>query len=412
MAQPIRKGAPSFCLCTFGTNNCFNTETVQKRLTFIVTKLKEIGISVLGWSADGDIRLLNSMKRLVSLKNQNEDLDIPPLFKEYFFSKICAEVSPIQDMLHVITKLRNNLIQMSYPLKIGKHIISVNFLYNLIDNFPRGEHELTQTDIDCPDRMNVGSAIKLFAPNVIELLETNYRQETKGLVLYLTIMRYVYESFSEHENIKERIKKIWLCVFILRAWRHECIHGRHLKDTVTSNVYNCVELNAHMLVNVYRKLRNDGNLNLFIPELFNSQTCESFFRCARSLTSTQSTVINFTTRQFLYKVKRIDRMIELSTKHKKSNHMDFDHEIESLSDDTIHSLIMMSKQEAEQKLADLNIEVPSQNFRIALETEKPKPVKKEELQDIEVQLNDDVNHDDLISDSSGLLEPDGPAGNF
>lgn len=105
--------------------------------------------------------------------------------------------------------------------------------------------------------------------------------------------------------------------------------------------------------------------------------------------------------------------ILIQGKPHRQNHMDFDHEIESLSDDTIHSLIMMSKQEAEQKLAYLNIEVPSQNFRIALETEKPKPVKKEELQDtdvetenadIEEQLNDDVNHDDLISESSGLLE--------
>lgn len=413
MCQPLRKGAPTFCLCTFGTNNCFKGDTVMKRINYIVESLHKLGISVIGWSADGDSRLLSSMKKLADLKYSNDELHIPPEFRAFFFSKINASISPIQDWLHIITKLRNILIQISNCLRIGKHTISFSFLQNLVKFRPRGEHNLNQSDIDCNDRMNVKSAEKLFQPNVLSLLEQYYGQETKGLVLYLTMMRNISDAFSPIEPLESRISKIWYNVFVLRAWRYECKRERSLKNFVTSNVYNCIELNAHMLINVYIHLRDLNKLELFLPELFNSQACENFFRCARSLTSTQSTVINFTTLQFLHKIKRIETIIELSSKFKETKSINNLINVPALSNDSICQIVLAAQKKADETLQELGIQPSYDHWHIGLEIEKSM-TKKEEINDNKDDETDDTNEldelfqsdneDDLIEDSSGYLE--------
>lgn len=48
MAQPVHPNSPSFCLCVFGTDNKFTSETVLKRWRFIRKELLEAGINVLG----------------------------------------------------------------------------------------------------------------------------------------------------------------------------------------------------------------------------------------------------------------------------------------------------------------------------------------------------------------------------
>lgn len=407
IAQPLKRGSPSFCLCVYGTNNSFTSEHVHKRFNYVVEALAQVGINVIGWSSDGDSRLLSTMKKVADLSSTESD-GVREEFKTFYFSKMNAPVSPIQDPEHLKTKMRNWVIQPSSPLRIGKHIISISFLQNIINNVPRGEHELTQSDIDCSDRMNVKSAEKLFQPKVISLLEANYPQETKGLVLYLTIMKNVSDAFAPYESLENRIIKMWFNVFVLRIWKHSCSSEKSLKDFITSNVYNCMELNAHMLVNAYRCLRDANKLHLFIPELFSSQPCESFFRCARSLTSTQSTVINFTTMQFLQKIKRIDCMIDLSSKYKEKKNINFDSEVPALTDESIFNLIMTAKEQADEKISALEINNPKEFIRIALENEKKKVKKEKEGTKMENLSLEEIistdNEDDLIADASGFLE--------
>lgn len=411
VAQPLKRGAPSFCLFVFGTNNCFNADVVHKRFEFIVKSLAEVGIGVVGWSSDGDIRLLNTMKLVCGLKCNNDQSSIPEMIRNFYFSNMNVSTSPIQDIKHLITKLRNGLL--SNPLSIGNHLISIAFLQNLVNLRPKGEHELSQTDIDANDRMNVDSAIRLFQPNVVSLLEMYYPQETKGLVLFLILMRNTYDAFSPHEEFNNRFIKIWFNIFVLRAWRHLSKKNNNMKTCVTSNVYSCMELNGHMLINVYRKLRDSGKLSLFIPELFSSQPCESFFRCARSLTSTQSTVINFTTKQFLDKIKRIDTIISLSTEYKNAKDLPL-FEVPYVTDDSLYHLIVVAKSQADAKLSELGIELQDEFSRIALEPEKRKCKKEEDDSDMEMECDveeDSLENDDvLIEDASGYLEEARQAG--
>lgn len=173
-----------------------------------------------------------------------------------------------------------------------------------------------------------------------------------------------------------------------------------------------MELNAHMLINVYRKLRQKNCLSLFIPELFSSQPCESFFRCARSLTSTQSTVINFTTKQFLAKIKRIEIIIALSAKYKEKKFTSNFPEVPVITDDEIFNLIISAKEEADKKLSELGVENPKEFMKIALENEKQKvKIEEKNFEDEDSELEElcyDENDDDIIEESSGYLEETRP----
>lgn len=58
--------------------------------------------------------------------------------------------------------------------------------------------------------------------------------------------------------------------------------------------------------------RDNETPHLFRPWLFSSQPCESRFRAARSITSTFSTVINFSIMEMLYKERRMDFITDAS----------------------------------------------------------------------------------------------------
>lgn len=67
MVQPLSLDAQPFCLQIFGTDNKFNFSDAVKRHSFIRSELKKEGIDVLGFSTDGDPKLLKAMKILSQL---------------------------------------------------------------------------------------------------------------------------------------------------------------------------------------------------------------------------------------------------------------------------------------------------------------------------------------------------------
>lgn len=62
MIQPLQTNCLSFCLNLFGTDNSFTAEDSIKRWKFITELLKKEGISILGFSSDGDPRLLKAIR--------------------------------------------------------------------------------------------------------------------------------------------------------------------------------------------------------------------------------------------------------------------------------------------------------------------------------------------------------------
>jgi hypothetical protein len=85
---------------------------------------------------------------------------------------------------------------------------------------------------------------------------------------------------------------------------------------ITKTAYLSVELNAHNLLYIIllvkqKKLPKEA-LNIY---LFNSQSCESMFRNARSLSGTYSTIINFTVADFLNRSQKISILNRIKCDH-------------------------------------------------------------------------------------------------
>jgi hypothetical protein len=167
---------------------------------------------------------------------------------------------------------------------------------------PKDKHNLVPGDIDPTDKMNYSSVVKLIDPKVEDCL-LKFVPGSATLGLYLKMMRSSLLPFtSENMEPLQRLHSIWYAAFFLRIWRKSL---QEVKDLfITYNAYSCVELNAHAIINLLLKFLDTPTL--FIPTIFNSQVCESFFRRLRSMTSTCSTVVNFTLLDVLYKIKRID----------------------------------------------------------------------------------------------------------
>lgn len=90
-------------------NNCnVSFKNIQNQIIF------RYGIKVAGFSADGDIRLLNAMK-FNSKFNVSVD-------KNHLFDKFDEIVCFLQDIIHIGTKLRNRLLCFFIVLIIGSSI--------------------------------------------------------------------------------------------------------------------------------------------------------------------------------------------------------------------------------------------------------------------------------------------------
>ena len=77
----------------------------------------------------------------------------------------------------------------------------------------------------------------------------------------------------------------------------------------------CVELNAHALITYILTVKNyfQGDFHNFLPWILGSQTCEKTFRIVRSMSSTFSTVLNFSVLGLLRRLHRLNIQFTLQT---------------------------------------------------------------------------------------------------
>lgn len=119
------------------------------------------GINVTSISADGDARLLTSMKHsYIGMINQMSSDVLINLNRE-------QQVSFIQDIIHVATKLRNRYQKHSILLPMGSKLVSVTYLKILIDSVAKEIHELVYTDICPEDRQHFSSFEKVTEDRVL-----------------------------------------------------------------------------------------------------------------------------------------------------------------------------------------------------------------------------------------------------
>lgn len=289
----------------------------------------------MGFSSDGDNRLLGCMKSKTPLIAE-PSVNIDSLFDNQ------QSVFYIQDSIHVGTKSRNRILKPCIVLPMGNKIVSVSHLKILINQVPKDEHRLVMSDICPDDRQNFGSLEKIMQPCVYTALQ-KYVIGSEATVMYFQIFSEAISAFTENDlSPTDRIYRIWHCVYFLRAWKVWLLQSsmlnsllmllcmsnitmylascfalilsylpaqdkyNTLENFVSSNLYSCVELNAHNLVSLMIYLRNQNKPELFVPLKLNSQPCEESFRQMRSMGTINYTKINFTLLELFHLVGRIE----------------------------------------------------------------------------------------------------------
>lgn len=226
----------------------------------------------------------------------------------------CEPISYIQDTIHIGTKMRNRLLKPSIVLPMGNALVSVAHLKMLLTNVSKEVHGLVFSDICPDDRMNYASLEKTMSPRVLQALEKHIFG-SNGTVKYLQICDQVTSSFLDNGlKLTERIYRIWNALYFLRAWRKWLIQSgldTHV-NFITTSAYICIEINAHGLLYIVHKLRNNNQSEFFLPELFSSQPCEHVFRQMRSMGTPQYTKITFTLFELFHLISRVDLMSEIS----------------------------------------------------------------------------------------------------
>lgn len=314
MAQPSVPSSPSFCVSIFGTDNCFSFEDVINRWDKMIEMANNQNIHILGFSSDGDPRLLKAMQYCCMTRSPEASSNC--WFKlgssDGYNSQSRKQQIYVQDTTHIGTKLRTRMLKPAIVLPLGKYNASVAHLYFLVDTFSKDKHLLNKSDLNSVDKMNYRAAEKMCSNEVISLLKSI--PDTEGTTAYLMVMQFVISAFNDHSlSIPDRVYKLWFAVFFLRQWKIWIKNNNFYNCTanfISLNSYYCIELNAHALI----QLINTPDLipELFVPWLYSSQPCEQLFRATRSLTSTFNTVVNFSVKELLNRVKRIEILNTIS----------------------------------------------------------------------------------------------------
>uniref|UniRef100_A0A336KZP4 CSON001478 protein n=1 Tax=Culicoides sonorensis TaxID=179676 RepID=A0A336KZP4_CULSO len=284
MAQPLTDKAPAFPLYVSGQPD-FKKDDVDKRINFIISELNKRDIEVLLYSSDGDNRLLNTMLKTSKIGNQSEKL--PNGWLEYFFADPYPKVCAIQDPNHVANKLKNRYYKKSNPLIFGN-----------------GQHA-SYSDLICLDQLNLKSVTGLSRTDLLNADPMSAKQAIK---------------ISSEEHLIPKLYYQTKDLFIVRIWKNILprleillqaliifnILGISSESFISMNAYECLEINAHNMLIIIKKLRDEGKQQYFLPWLYQSQTCEGLFRILRSMSTTMSTVVNFSVRDVLFRLKKLE----------------------------------------------------------------------------------------------------------
>lgn len=262
----------------------------------------------MGFSADGDSRLLSSMRSKVNL--DFSELSEESLQK--YFDNVDSAVY-IQDTIHIATKLRNRLLKPSIMLPMGDYQVSIAHIKMLLSLVEKDVHGLVLSDICPEDRQNFQSFEKITELRVLKSLEkTIFGSE--ATIAYLKICVNIVSSFLNMDlKPSERIYRIWHSVYFLRAWRKWLQNMKYKVSDhfISANSYACIEINAHGLISAIQLFRNNMQPDMFLPYLMASQPCEHIFRQMRSMTTANYTKINFSLFELLHLISRVELMNEI-----------------------------------------------------------------------------------------------------
>ena len=143
--------------------------------------------------------------------------------------------------------------------------------------------------------------------------------------IYLRLLRSVVVAYVEHgTSIIDRVYSSWFAVFLCRIWwtwletfdEKDFPELRSMKNRsnsfITIPALFSIELNAHNLLSIcLLVIQGDLPEAALSISKYDSQSCESTFRLTRSMSGAFSSIVNFTTEQFLRRAGKLVALTEI-----------------------------------------------------------------------------------------------------
>lgn len=334
MAQTLCLGAPSFCLACMGSDNKFTAQHVMLRWKYIYEECRKRNILVLSYGGDGDSRIMKAMKVSVSLLTPSKEpllqeipssvqfAKIPKAWNTWFRIYPRSIVSYVQDTVHVGVKLKSRLLKPSIVLPMGPNFVACgNHIQMIRMVFEKDQHNLRERDVNHKDKQNFDAVLHIISSaHLLKRIPEAY-----GTYCYVAVIQCVVDSYLDKSlSPLARLEKIWYANFFVRYWRQWILLSEQYtlqQNFITSNAYLCIELNAHALITFLLNVRDHvSHTNVaFLPWLLGSQTCERTFRCARSMSTVFSSVLNFGMLGLLRRLHRLHIQAVLQVDSEKSS---------------------------------------------------------------------------------------------
>ena len=279
---------------------------IARRWKFVNNELQKRGVTVYTNGADGAGPFLKAMVIESDLFKTASRM----FLTAGLMSTLKSNALSAQGIIHLLAKLRTRLIIPSNIISIGTEVACRGHLTEVLKKFPKERHGLTHRAIDDKDKQNytsIGLLVKPCVESCLKELDTTVK--TYGTVVYLTFMRDIRDSFFDKSlSPLRRIYLIWKPVYFARIWRSWLAINNLVESDrfITNNAYLCLELNAHMVLNlVYNVISSQYPQDTLRLWMTGSQSCEQLFRILRSMTPTFSTMVNFTMKGILDKVHKL-----------------------------------------------------------------------------------------------------------
>ena len=193
MAQPLSPSTPPFCLCLIGTDNRFDANSVTHRWKYMIKEYNKRNIEVVSFSADGDSRLLTSMRvesKLynycskkckhveLAINNEESQIVIPKAWKSWFIVEQEVSVCFVQDPIHLGVKLKSRLLTNSQILPMGQYSAIASHLHLVRASYSKEHHNLRLKDLDHLDRQNFEAVSRITKPKCNSF--TRYSSNCQG----------------------------------------------------------------------------------------------------------------------------------------------------------------------------------------------------------------------------------------
>ena len=222
------------------------------------------------------------------------------------------------------------MLSSTATLLLGESLVSIDILRKLLSTTSKFSHGLVLSDLNPKDHQNFSSCQKICRDEILELLKHIERADSTRI--YFSILRSVIHAYHEKStSYLKRIYLAWYALFIVRIWLTWIENTRKEELDGTLNILTedwdvpcplsktskrqffltwptiySIELNAHTLVYLaLLVIQGDLPKEALSIDRFNSQSCESTFRMARSMSGPFSNIVNFTVSQFFDRAEKI-----------------------------------------------------------------------------------------------------------